>query len=109
MADGVEGVRADRRARGMSVVISAPRRLYVILLFWQQVADACSICPRSVARLRHALGGVDGSGPTPTCEPVCRIVMRLGLHRVLRRRLIGFSVLVLDPDPAGGRASTTDP
>jgi hypothetical protein len=84
----------------MSVIVSGPRRLYIVLLFWQRLTEPCWECPRSLSRAVSALGTTEPSTTAPPCNPVCRLVMRLGLQRVLCRRLIGFSVLVLDPHAA---------
>jgi hypothetical protein len=88
----------------MSVVVSGPRRLYVVLLFWQRLTEPCSACPRSVSRAASALGAREAPATAGPCNPVCRVVVRLGLQRVLWRRLIGFSVFVLDPRRSAGKA-----
>lgn len=89
----------------MSVVVSGARRLYVVLFFWQRLAEPCSGCLRSLSRAVSALGATETAATAPPCLPVCRLVVRLGLQRVLRRRLIGFSVLVLDPPAAVTKAA----
>lgn len=86
----------------MSVVVSGPRRVYVILLIWQRLTESCCACPRSLSRAGEAVA----SEPSPTCNPLCRLVMRVGLQRVLWQRLIGLRVLILDP---GGQQEPARP
>ena len=42
----------------------------------------------------------DFAGWMSACGPLCRIVMAVRLHRIFCRRLIGLSLLVLEPNPA---------
>jgi len=86
----------------VSVVVSGPRRVYVLLLFWQRLVDACATCPRALSSAGRALGAGDSSHVTPDCGPLCRLVLAVRLQRVLWRRLIGVRLLVLDSGPSAG-------
>ena len=78
----------------MSILVSGPRRLYAFLIFWERLTDPCVTCPASIARAGRGLGDAD---PAQACNPVCRLVLRVGVQRLVGRRLIGFKILVLDP------------
>lgn len=80
----------------MSVVVSGPRRVYVLLLFWQRLTERCATCPRSLSRIGDAIGVSEAQGAVPPCDALCRPVMRVGLRRVFWRRLIGLTFLILD-------------
>lgn len=81
----------------MSLILSGPKRIYVLLLFWERLADPCATCPRSLARAGHALGTEDSGTNGNRCAPFCRVVMACRVSRILWRCLIGLSFLVLDP------------
>ena len=76
----------------MSVILSGPRRVYVVLLFWQKLADPCTACARVLSGVERALGAEPSTTGIPRCQSFC-----LRLHRVLWRHLVGLSLLVLDP------------
>ncbi len=78
----------------MSILVSGPRRLYAFLIFWERLTEPCETCPASIVRAGHGLGS---PSPGPACHPACRLVLRAGLQRLVGRRLIGFKLLVLDP------------
>ncbi len=81
----------------MSLVLSGPKRIYVLLLFWERLVDPCVTCRRSLERAGLALGAESSGEHRRRCMPFCRIIMACRLSRVFWRRLIGLSVLVLDP------------
>ncbi len=83
----------------MSLILSGPKRIYVLLLFWQRLTDPCATCPRCLERVGEALGTGGPRQNRNGCEPLCRVLMACRVSRVLRRRLIGLSLLVLDPQP----------
>jgi len=85
----------------VSVVVSGPRRVYVLLLFWQRLTERCATCPRSLSRMGDVIGVGEARGAVPPCDVLCRLVMRVGLRRVFWRRLIGLTLLILDPDRKG--------
>lgn len=87
----------------MSVIVSGPRRVYVLLFLCRRVADACASCHRAVSAAEHALGADGQRRGGRDCGSLCRLVMAVRLHRVLWRRVAGVSLLVLDPQPAGGQ------
>jgi hypothetical protein len=80
----------------MSLILLGPKRVYVVLLFWERVADPDCALRRSLSRIDRALGaegpGYDEDGGTSAC----RLVLAVRWHRVLRERLIGLSLLVFD-------------
>jgi hypothetical protein len=78
----------------MSMILAGPRRVYVVVLFWQALS-ACRSSPvaptadapepaRTDAGNRHSPG---------------RLLFRLRLHRVVWRRFVGATLLVFDPGP----------
>lgn len=75
----------------MSVILSGPKRLYVLLLFWQQLADPCAACPWAPQGR-----GAEQNG----CGPLCRIVMAVRFHRIFWNRLIGLSLLIFELPPS---------
>jgi hypothetical protein len=81
----------------MSLILSGPKRIYVLLLFWQRLADPCADCPLSLERIGKAMGVEDLREDRNGCDPLCRVVMSWRVARILRRRFIGLSLLVLDP------------
>jgi hypothetical protein len=83
----------------MSLILSGPKRIYVLLLFWQRLADPCATCPRSLARAGHALGVQSIQGDRNPCAVFCRVVMAWRALRIVRRRLIGLSLLVRPSPP----------
>ncbi len=80
----------------MSVILSGPKRIYVLLLFWDRLVNPCETCPRSLQRAARAVG-VEGQ-PTGqnACRPLCRVVKASPLSRTFSRRLFGISLLILD-------------
>ena len=78
----------------MSVVLSGPRRVYVLLLFCQRVGWE-AVGARLLSPVERAPDVPSGRGATPV-SALCRPVMALRLRRVLWSRLVGFSVLVFD-------------
>lgn len=81
----------------MSLILSGPKRIYVLLLFWERLVDPCATCPRSFARLDRAMGVEGGIAGAGRCASPCQIVVAYRLARVFWRRLIGLTLLVLDP------------
>lgn len=78
----------------MSLILSGPRRVYVVLLFWDRLDAGCSSCPATLSRTRDALG-VDARGPAAPCRSWCRLLFALGAQRAIGRRLVGVRLLVL--------------
>ncbi len=81
----------------MSVILSGPRRVYVVLLFWERVADVCSACPRALSRVEQAVGAERSTNGGARCDALWRQVATVRLQRILGRRFIGLRLLVLEP------------
>jgi hypothetical protein len=80
----------------MSLILLGPKRVYVVLLFWERVEDPYGALRRSLSRIDQALGA-EGSGyHEDGCTSACRLVLAVRWHRVLWERLIGLSLLVFD-------------
>ncbi|MBI2218721.1 MAG: hypothetical protein HYU51_15640 [Candidatus Rokubacteria bacterium] len=75
-------------------MLSGPRRTYVMLLFWQRITDPCAGCGQALARAGAALGNEPAVGGA-ACEQPCRLLLAVRLHRILWRRLVGLTLLVL--------------
>jgi hypothetical protein len=85
----------------MSLLVSGPRRVFVMLVLWERVADVRLGCPRALTRLEQA---IDASATMPRAREVAggwRRTVWIRLQRVLCGRLVGFQLFVLAPD--GGR------
>jgi hypothetical protein len=79
----------------MSVVISGPRRVFVMLVLWERLAGASVIgCRRALARLEQAIG----APMPPDRAPGWRQTVWIRLQRVLWGRLVGLHLFVLEPD-----------
>jgi hypothetical protein len=81
----------------MSFILSRPKRIYVLLLFWERLADPCLGCVRALSRIPRAMGNEEWQKGGARCESICRLVLTVRLQRILWRRLVGVSLLVLDP------------
>jgi len=84
----------------MSIVLLGPRRVYMMLLVWQRLVDRHDSRPVALARTESALAATIPS-PHQHAEPMSRFVLSARLHRVIRRRLIGLTVLVLEQSRNG--------
>jgi hypothetical protein len=81
----------------MSFILSGPKRILVMLLFWEPLAGQCATCPFSPTRISQALGADDAGTDRTGRGPFCRVVLACRISRIFRRRLVGLSFLVLDP------------
>jgi hypothetical protein len=91
----------------MSLILSGPKRIYVLLLFWHRLADPCATCPRSLVRAGQALGADDPKADGSGCIRFCRVVMACRIFRVFWRRLIGLSLLVFELPPSHGQGASS--
>jgi hypothetical protein len=80
----------------MSLILLGPRRVYVVLLFWQRVPDPRGAWRRSLAQMDRALGSEGPGDDEGGCPSACRLVMAARWSRVLWERLMGLSLLVFD-------------
>jgi hypothetical protein len=46
----------------MSLLVSGPRRVFVMLVLWERVTDACPGCPCALARLEQAIDASSSAG-----------------------------------------------
>jgi hypothetical protein len=80
----------------MSLVLTGPRRIYVLVLFRGRAGAAGAAVP-SLRRLEGALGG--GPPASGRCAPPegprGRLVASARIHRRWRRSVIGLSFFVL--------------
>lgn len=83
----------------MSLIVSGPRRVYVIMLLWERVAGACAARPHALSRVAGTIGAEPAITGARRSESVCHLILSVRLCRVLWTRLIGLRVLVLDPQP----------
>lgn len=83
----------------MSFIVSGPRRVYVLMLFCQRLRNPCAGCPRALSRAARTIGADPPDGAVPPCADPCHLVLTIRLHRILWRRLVGLSLLVLDAQP----------
>lgn len=81
----------------MSLILSGPKRTFVMLLFWERLIGPCATCPFSPARISQALGADDAGTDRTGRRPACRVVLQCRISRIFWRRLVGLSFLVLDP------------
>ena len=81
----------------MSLIVSGPRRVYVIMLLWERVAGACAGRLHALSRGAGAIGAEPAVTGARRNESVRHLVLSVRLCRVLWKRLIRFRVLVLDP------------
>lgn len=73
----------------MSLILSAPRRVYVLLLFWQRVNPWSG---HALLRTERTIG-VDSPGDG---HSLCHVVAAVRWQRILWRRFVGLSFLILD-------------
>jgi len=78
----------------MSVMLSGPRRVYVLLLFWQPVGRDVEDS-RPLPPIERAMSVSHRRAPAHD-HALCRPVVAVRLRRVLWSRLVGFSLLVFD-------------
>jgi len=81
----------------MSVLASGPRRVFVMLVLWERVADVCLGCPRALARLEQAVGAASPAPRARWGAPGWRQTVWIRLQRVLCGRLVGLHLFVLEP------------
>ena len=85
----------------MSVLVSGPRRVFVMLVLWERLADVCLGCPRALSRLEQAVGATAPAPPARWGAAGWRQTVWIRLQRVLCGRLIGLHLFVLEPDAEG--------
>jgi hypothetical protein len=80
----------------MSLIFIGPKRVYVVLLFWQSVANPYCALWRPLAQVDRALGDVLPGEDEGACRSACHLVMAVRWGRIVWKRLIGLSLLVFD-------------
>lgn len=88
----------------MSVLVSGPRRVFVMLVLWERLTDACPGCPRALTRLEQAVGAAPAAPVARWGAPGWRQTVWIRLQRVLCGRLVGFHLFVLEPEVERRRA-----
>ncbi|MGH7304328.1 MAG: hypothetical protein ACRELZ_13620 [Candidatus Rokuibacteriota bacterium] len=88
----------------MSVLVSGPRRVFVMLVVWERLTDAYLGCPRPLARLQQAVGASVASPRARWSASGWRQTVWIRLQRVLCGRLVGLHLFVLAPDGERPRA-----
>jgi hypothetical protein len=79
----------------MSLLLSGPRRVYLLQVFWDRLADPCRSC--SLARAHDALGPGAPELAERRCPAPCRVILAFSACRLLWRRIVGLRVLVVEP------------
>jgi hypothetical protein len=83
----------------MSVVVSGPRRVFVMLVLWERMTDACLGCPRALTRLEQAIGASGWSArPGRWSAPGWRQTVLIRIQRVVWGRLVGLHLFTLSPE-----------
>ena len=81
----------------MSFILLGPKRVYVVFLCCQKLADPCCALRRSFAEIDRAFGteppayGRDGDASGG------RLMTAVRCYRIFWERLIGLNLLVIDP------------
>ena len=87
----------------MSFILIGPKRIYVVLLCCQKLVNPCCVLRRSLAGIDQTFGteqlayGRDGHASGG------RLVTAMRCYRILWERLIGLSLLVIDPHTEEGQ------
>ncbi|HEY7648203.1 MAG TPA: hypothetical protein VID04_04295 [Methylomirabilota bacterium] len=80
----------------MSVVLAGPRRTYLLMLFWRALTDGAA-----GRRVLSEIGArLPASGPDAGGRRTARAILCLRFHRIVWKRLIGLSLLILDKPAA---------
>jgi len=81
----------------MFFILLGPKRVYVVLFCCQKLADPCCALRRSFTEIDRAFGpappAYGGDGDTVGG----RLVTAVRCYRIFWERLIGLSLLVIDP------------
>ncbi len=83
----------------MSLMLSGPRRVYVLLLVWQRLGEPRATSFRTLSRAERAMGAEPPERSDAPCGVPCRLVLTMRVQRAIGRRLVGLSLLVLDAAP----------
>lgn len=78
----------------MSVILSGPRRVYVVLLMWRRVDDAGPVALRALSDTNRAIGSRDRRPDEQHAGTISHAVLTVRLQRIFWRRLIGLSLMV---------------
>lgn len=83
----------------MSVILSGPRRVYVVLLMWCRVDDASPAALPALSEIDRAIGSGDPRRREQHAGSIAHAVLTVRLQRILWRRLVGLSLLVFHSSP----------
>jgi hypothetical protein len=81
----------------MSLILLGPKRVYVVLLCCQKLADPCCALRRSLAEIDRAFGAAQPAYGGDGHASGGRLVTTVRYYRIFWERLIGLSLLVIDP------------
>jgi hypothetical protein len=81
----------------MSFILLGPKRVYVVLLCCQKLADPCCVLRRSFAEIDRAFGAEQPAYGRDGDAAGGRLVTAVRCYRIFWERLIGLSLLVIDP------------
>jgi hypothetical protein len=76
----------------VSVVLAGPRRTYLLMLFWRARTDGAA-ARRALAEIEARL---PANPPDAGGRHGGRAILSLRFHRIVWKRLIGLSLLILD-------------
>lgn len=82
----------------MSVILSGPRRVYVVLLMWRRADDTSQVALRALSEIDRAIGG-DPRRHEQHAGSISHAVLTVRLQRILWRRLVGLSLFVFHSSP----------
>ena len=72
----------------MSLIFIGPKRVYVLLLFWQSIVNPYCLLGRPLAQIDCALGDVLPGEDEDACRSACHLVMAVyNVPRKLDRSL----------------------
>ena len=77
--------------------LHGPKRVYIVLLFWQWVTNPGGTLWHPLAQIDHALGDVlPGEEDKEEYQSAGHAVLAVRWCRIIWKRLIGLSLLVFD-------------
>ena len=81
----------------MSFILLGPKRVYVVLLCCQKLTDPCCVLRRSCAEIDRVFGAEQPAYGGDGDAAGGRLVTAVRCYRIFWERLIGLSLLVIDP------------
>jgi hypothetical protein len=81
----------------MSFILLGPKRVHVVFLCCQKLADPCCALRRSLEEIDQAFGTEELTYDEDGHAAGGRLVTAVRCYRIFWERLIGLSFLVIDP------------